>query len=182
MAVDVPGPLAPRGARFAAAFWDLSWLGLGSLLAVVVGFGFLFWRTRWGAVDAGDGDTALAAALVLSVVPTWLAWMLASLLGDGGTPGQRQLGLIVRGAANAWPAARLLRFALHPLSAAGWIWLAAILFLMGAPSVGWLLIVTAAAITLGGLGSVVLLGVGRRALHDLLARTNVELADGEQRR
>ena len=145
MTVDVPGPPAPRRTRFAAAFWDLSWLGLGSLLAVAVGFGFLFWRTRWGAVDAGDGDTALAAALVLSVVPTWLTWLLASMFGDGGTPGQHRRGLVVGPAVHGWPV-RLLRFALHPLSAPGWIWLAAILFLMGAPSVGWLLIVAAAVV------------------------------------
>ena len=173
-AADEPEQPAPRGARLAAARSDIAWLAAGSLLTLAVAFGFLFWRTSWGAVDASAGDTAIAAALLLSVVPAWLAWMLVSLLEDGGTPGQRRRGLIVRPGVRAWPGAPLLRFALHPLSAPGWLWLAAIMFLVAAPSVGWLLIVAAAIVTLGGLGSAVLIALGRRALHDLLARTTVE--------
>lgn len=165
---------APPAARFAAAASDALWLAGGSVGASVLALVFLFWRTSWGAVDAGTVDTAIAAALVLAPAPAWLAWMLVAAIADEATPGQERRRLVVLLHANAWPGARALRFALHPASTAGWLWLAVITFLLKAPWLGWLLVVAAIVVTLGGVGSAILIILGRRALHDLFARTRVE--------
>lgn len=164
---------AARGRRVAATVDDLARLALGTIIALAASIGFLFWRTAWGAVDATALDTAIATAVLLTPAPTWLSWMLAAALDDRATPGQHRRGLGVRFGRSEPSGLRLLRFAIHPLSAPGWLWLAAIAFLIGAPLLSWLLLFIASVVAISGLGSVALLALGRRALHDLLLRSEV---------
>ncbi len=165
--------LAPRWPRVAATLDDLARLALGTAVAFLVGMAYLFWRTSWGAVDATAADTAIATAVLMTSVPTWTAWMLAGALDDGATPGQRRRGLRVRFDGSDGSGVRLLRFAIHPLSGPGWLWLATIFFLLDTTLLSWLLLLFAAVVTLSGLGSLVLLMIGRRALHDLVLRSEV---------
>lgn len=167
-------PAAARRARIAATAGDLSWLAVGSIATFLVAFAFLFWRTSWGAVDATARDTAIAAALLLAPAPAWLAWMLVAAIADRATPGQQRQAIGVRftGADRRWK--RLLRFAIHPLGAPGWLWCGAIIYLLEVPLLSWLLFLVAAATLLSGLGSAFLLAVGRPALHDQILRSRVE--------
>lgn len=162
--------------RVAATAGDLGRLSVGVIGAFLAAMAYLFWRTAWGAVDATAFDTAIAAAVLLTPAPTWLAWMLAGAIEDRATPGQQRRAIVVRFARSEWTGARLLRFAIHPLSAPGWLWLATITYLLDAPLLTWLFMLFAAVVALTGLGSIVLLAAGRRTFHDLLLRTEVEAA------
>lgn len=165
-------PPARRPVRFAAVADDLGRLLVGSIATFLVALAFLFWRTSWGAVDATASDTAIATALLLAPAPTWLAWMLAGAIEDSATPGQRRRGIGVQ-FASPRRRARLIRFAIHPLSAPGWLWLAAIAYLLALGPLSWLLTFVAAAVTVTGLGSTILLALGRRSLHDLVLGSSV---------
>jgi len=165
---------APRTDRLLAMLADMAWLAGASIAAFVVALGFLFWRTSWGALDAGAGDTAIAAALLLTPAPTWLAWLVSSVLNQHASPGQRERGLVVAAAPQAWPSARLIRLALHPLSLPGWLWLSAITYLLAAIWLSWLFVLVTLVVGLTAVGSAILISVGRRPVHDTLAGTNVE--------
>ena len=165
---------APRSARFAAAASDGLRLAAGSLATLLVAIAFLLWRTSWGAVDASLVDSSIAAALILSPAPTWIAWLLSSVIEDAATPGQRRRDIAVGFQAAPWPGARLLRFAVHPLSVPGWLWLAAIAYLLDLPPLTAILSFVTVAVALTAVGSAILLAAGRRPLHDLLLRTEVE--------
>lgn len=166
---------AAPAARFAAAISDMRWLAMLSVGAFVIALGFLFWRSSWGAVDADSSDTAIAAALLLAPGPAWLARLLLCAIADHATPGQQRRQLVVGLAANARAGARLFRFALHPFSAAGWFWLATIAFLLDALWLTGLFLLAGVMVALFAVGSAILIILGRRALHDLLARTRVEV-------
>jgi hypothetical protein len=175
-APDRRSPLAPapRADRLFSMLTDIAWLAAGSIAAFVVAFGFLFWRTGWGAVDAGAGDTAIATALLLAPAPTWLAWLIVSVLDEHASPGQRERGLVVTTTAQAWPGAQLIRLALHPLSLPGWLWLSTITYLLAAIWLSWLFLLVVLVVALTSVGSAILIVIGRRPLHDILGRTNVE--------
>lgn len=166
------GSLASTHTRLAAAADDLARLVLGSIVVLIAAIGFLFWRTSWGAVDATASDTAIAAALLLAPAPTWIVWMLAGTTDDQASPGQRRRGIRVHFPSTGHRRA-LIRFAIHPLSAPGWLWLSAIAYLLALGPISWLLAFFAAAVTITGLGSIVLLALGRRALHDLILGSDV---------
>jgi len=168
------GRRASRSDRFSAAVSDLLRLAGGSVFAFLVAVAYLFWRTAWGATDAGATDTAIATALVLAPAPVWSAWLLAAAIDSGATPGQSRHGLAIRTLGDAGRRARIGRFAAHPLSLPVWLWLAALAFLGGAGLLSWIFAVTALLIGLAGLGSAILIAVGRRPFHDLIARTTVE--------
>lgn len=169
-------PRAPARAtdRLLSILTDVAWLTAGSIGAFVVALGFLFWRTSWGAVDAGAGDTSIATALLLAPAPTWLAWLISSVLDERASPGQRERRLVVTTTPQAWPGARLIRLALHPLSLPGWLWLSTITYLLAAIWLSWLFLLIALVVALTAAGSAILIVIGRRPLHDVLGRTNVE--------
>ncbi|MBT5773830.1 MAG: hypothetical protein HOH95_05585 [Dehalococcoidia bacterium] len=171
----LPSELAPRGARARAALSDLGVLLGGALVAVLVSLAYLLVRTSWGATDASDFDSALAAALLLAVPPTWAMWLLMSAVEHRATPGQRHAGLVVARDEGAGRGARARRMALHPISLPFWFWVVAVLLLLGVPLVPWAVLLWSALVGIGGLASVVLLAVRPRtpAVHDWVARTRV---------
>jgi hypothetical protein len=163
--------------RIAATVDDLIRLAVLSLVTGLVAFAYLFWRTSWGALDGGAVDTAIAAALLLAPPAAWTAWVLAAAL-EGATPGQARRGLLVRREATARRGALLLRFALSPLAAPGWLWLGAVWYLLAVPVFAALFALAAGVAALFGLVSLVLLAAGRRPLHDAIARTTVVETEG----
>lgn len=171
----LPSELAPRGARVRAALSDLGVLLGGSLASVLVSLAYLLVRTSWGAYDATDFDSALAAALLLAVPLTWAAWLLMSVAEHGATPGQRLAGLVVARREDGWRGARMQRVALHPMSLPFWLWAAAMLLLLGVPLAPWAVLLWSALVAIGGLASMVLLAIrpGTPAVHDWVARTRV---------
>ncbi len=171
----LPSELAPRSARVRAALSDLGVLLGGALVAVLASLAYLLVHTSWGATDVTDFDSALAAALLLAVPPTWAAWLLMSVVEHRVTPGQRRAGLAVARDADAWRGARARRMALHPISLPFWLWVVAALLLLGVPMVPWAVLLWSALVGIGGLASLVLLAVrpGTPAVHDWVARTRV---------
>ena len=171
----LPSELAPRGARARAALSDLGVLLGGGVAAFLVAVVYLLVRTSWGATDASDFDSALAAALLLAVPLTWAAWLLMSVAEHRATPGQRRAGLVVARREDDWRSARLLRMALHPMSLPFWLWVAAMLLLLGVPLAPWAVLLWSALVVIGGLASLVLLAIrpGTPGVHDWAARTRV---------
>ena len=172
----LPPGLAPRAARLRAALIDLGALFGGALVALMAGFTYLLVRTNWGSTDASDFDSAIAAALLLAVPPTWAGWLLLSVKEHRATPGQRRAGLVVARREDGWRGGRLLRTALHPLSLPFWLWSLAMLRpLLAVPVLPWPVLLWSALVVIGGLVSVVLLALRPRtpAIHDWVARTRV---------
>jgi hypothetical protein len=173
--VGPPSELAPCGARLRAALSDVAVLLGGALVAVLASLAYLLVRTSWGAYDASDFDSALAAALLLAVPPTWAVWLLMSVVEHRATPGQRRAGLTVVRGEDAGRGARTRRMALHPISLPFWLWVVAVLLLLGVPAVPWALLIWSALVAIGGLASVVLLEVrpGTPAVHDWVVHARV---------
>jgi hypothetical protein len=172
-AVDDAAIPAARAARAAALSFDLAVLLTAEGTALAAAVVYLLLRTSWGAVDAGAGDTAIAASLLLAVPPAWTAWLLAGVIAEGATPGQQRRGIAIARRTGSWRHARLLRSALHPSSVPAWVMLGALLWLAGLAPLGWLLLGWAALLLGAAVVSVVILAVApqRRALHDAVART-----------
>ena len=171
----LPSEFAPRGARLRATLSDVGVLLGGALVAVLVSLAYLLVCTSWGAYDTSDFDSALAAALLLAVPPTWAVWLLMSVVEHGATPGQRRAGLARPRNADTGRGAQTRRMALHPISLPFWLWVVAVLLLIGVPVVPWALLMWSALVVIGGLASVVLLAVrpGTPAVHDWVARARV---------
>lgn len=172
-AIAVTSPPPGRRRRAAAFASDLA-AGLAALLvACLVAAAWLLARSAWGRDDPADGDTALAFALIGAVPPAWLAWLALHLARDAATPGEGAAGLRVEGARNG--RRRLLRLAVHPLGASGWVWVALLLWVAGASSLALAPAIVAAAVAAGGIVSAAMLAVrpGARPLHDRLAGTRL---------
>lgn len=170
-----PSGATPRRARLHALAGDVGMLLGGSLLATLLAFAYLLVRTSWGATDVGDFDSALAAALLLAIPPTWAAWLLISVAEHRATPGQRRAGLVLAASETARRGAPQLRMALHPLSLPLWLWSAVMLLLLSVPVLPWLVVLWCSLIAIVGLASFVMLLVQPRspAIHDQLAGTRV---------
>ena len=160
-----------RWARLRALGRDLGALVAAETVVAALAVLWLVARTEAGRMDIGDGDAAIAMALVGGVVPAWLAWLALHSL-QGATPGQRHAGLLV---AAQRPRDHLLRLALDPRGLVGWLWLAALLWLGEARLLRWL-----ALFALAGVVAIVaasawlwLFGPHARALHDRLSRTTL---------
>ena len=172
-AVDDAAVPAPRAARAGALGFDVSVLLIAEGVALAAAVVYLLLRTSWGAVDAGAGDTAIAASLLLAVPPAWSAWLLAGVVVEGATPGQQRRGIAIARRTGSWRHARLLRSALHPSSVPAWVVLGALLWLAGLVPLGWLLLGWSALVLGAAVVSFLILAVApqRRALHDAVART-----------
>jgi hypothetical protein len=160
-----------RWRRVRALADDLAVLVAAELVVGIVATIWLVARTDLGRLDIGDGDAAIALALLGGVVPAWLAWLALAAI-DGATPGHRRAGLAIE-AARARD--RLLRIALDPRGLVGWFWLVTLLWLGEAVLVRWLALL-AFAVMLGlALTSLVLLLVRPETPppHDRFARTRL---------
>lgn len=168
---SISGTPAPRGPRLRALLSDLGALLLAEAAIAVAATLWLVARTDRGRLDIGDGDAAIALALLGGVIPAWLAWLALSAV-DGATPGQRRAGLAIEAAR---PRDRLLRLLLDPRGLVGWFWLVALLWLGEAVLVRWLGLL-AFAIVLGIALTSTVLWLFRPtspAPHDRLARTRL---------
>ena len=150
---------------------DLIYGGGASLLALLVASLWLFVRTAWGRDDVPAPDATAAAALLLAATPAWLVWTALRLIQRGATPGQARAGLRVTGRTRQ----RLLRLALHPLAAPGWLWLG---ILTGVATFNLVALACASigvALLLGGMVSAALavLRPTARGLHDRAAGTRL---------
>jgi hypothetical protein len=133
-----------RWLRVRALVDDLAVLVAAEMLVAAVATIWLVARTDLGRLDIGDGDAAMALALLGGVVPAWLAWLALAAI-DGATPGHRRAGLAIEAGR---PRDRLLRLALDPRGLVGWVWLVALLWLGEAVLVRWLALL-ALAVVLG---------------------------------
>lgn len=159
------------GRRVTALAIDLIYGGLASLLALFVALLWLFVRTAWGRDDVPTPDATAAAALLLAATPAWLAWTALRLAQRGATPGQARAGLRVAGRLRQ----RLIRFALHPLAASGWLWLAILTGVATFDVVALACAVIGVLLLLGGLATaaLALLRPGVRGVHDRVAGTRL---------
>ncbi len=180
---DTARPLsgqASRAARFRANLYDFAALIGGTALALLIASAYLLVRTGWGATDVGDADSAIAAALLLTIPPTWIAWQLISVSERAATPGQRRAHLRVEVREDGWPGARQLRTALHPLTIPIWLWLAALVGpLLAVPIIPLVILVWILLVAVAALSSLVLFAVrpGAPAVHDWVARTKVVVGE-----
>ena len=179
--LDAGSPAAPRTAwdaasglrwrRLRALASDLAVLVAAEILVAALAVIWLVARTDAGRVDIGDGDAAMAMALLAGVVPAWLAWLALHSL-EGATRGQRRAGLMVEARRRR---DRLYRLALEPRGLFGWLWLAALLWLGEVFLIRW---VGAFALALAA-GLVIasaaqwLVRPNAAPLHDRIARTRV---------
>lgn len=165
------GTPAPRILRLRALVSDLGVLLLAEAAVAVAATIWLVVRTDRGRLDIGDGDAAIALALLGGVIPAWLAWLALSAV-DGATPGQRSAGLAVQAAHTR---DRLLRLLLDPRGLIGWLWLTALLWLGEAVLVRWLALLAFAVVLGVALTSTVLwlFRPASPAAHDRLARTRL---------
>ncbi len=177
--VPTPAPV-PRRLRLAACLRDLGVLAAGLSAAALTAFAFLLARTAAGRFDAGAGDTALAAALMLAVPPTWVGWLAISIGRHGVTPGQHRAGLVRR---TTHPCSlprvrRLLGAALHPLTVPVWLWLCAMLALLAVPALPWLVLAWSGIVSVGAVGSLALLLSGWRSatIHDQVSCTRLRIS------
>jgi uncharacterized RDD family membrane protein YckC len=168
--VSLSVPPTSRRQRGLAVAIDAATLLVALVITTTVAVGWLLARTETGRLEVRDADARLAAALVLAVPPTWLAWLVPGV-ARGATPGQRRAHLEVRGSLVA----RVNRLALHPLALLLWGWLALTAFAFGTPRLGVAVAFLAAFVLALGLGSFVLWMISptSRALHDRLARTRL---------
>lgn len=172
----VTGVPPSRRARWSACASDLALGGGAMAVATVLGVAWLLIRTGGGARDAQSGDAAFAFALALAAVPAWLTWLAFDLATRGGTPGQRARLLVVEGA----PWRRVLRLAVHPVGAAGWLWLAVVAAIAVLPALTLLFASVATVVLAGGIVTA-LLTVRRRGepgVHDRVAGTKLTRITG----
>lgn len=160
-----------RWRRLRALLDDLATLLLAEAAVAVAATLWLVARTDRGRLDIGDGDAAVALALLGGVIPAWLAWLALGAVDDA-TPGQRRAGLTIAATRRG---DRLLRLLLDPRGLVGWFWLVMLLWLGEAVLVRWLALL-AFAVALGiALTSTVLwlIRPASPAPHDRLARTRL---------
>jgi hypothetical protein len=171
-----------RTRRFVAAAIDVATLLVAIVLAAVAGIGYLLVRTGWGLFDASVFDAFVAASLVLTMLPAWLACQAMRLMRRGATFGQDCVRLRLFMRDGAQPYAPMLRLAMHPLSIPGWLWLAALAGIAGIPWLQIVLLVPALLLFLGGIVSagIILARPGSPALHDRLAKTAVTRVEHHQ--
>ena len=160
-----------RRARLSAVAFDLALLAASILAATVLAAAWLLLRTEAGALDVGRGDAAVAAALFLAASPAWAALLTLEIVSRGATPGMRRAGLTVDGRTPA----RLIRFAVHPASAAPWLWATVVASLATVP---WLPIVLASmtiVVAAGGIlsAALALRRADARGIHDVIAGTSM---------
>jgi len=169
-----PARAPTRGERAAAVLIDLGVAVVATVAAAASALLYLFVRTGAGAADVGGGDSAVAAALVLAAPAGWLIWQGERARGGRGTVGQARmrLALAPAGARRMRPQARL---AAHPLSAIGWLWLAALALVLDAPVAALPAAALAAVWVLLGLAATVAVTrhPGSRPLHDRVAGTRL---------
>ncbi len=148
------------------AFTLVAWVSLGCLLASA----WLFVRSSYGAVDVEVRDAQAAAAVVLAMPPTWLAWYSRGLL-QGRTWGQTRGGVRVEGTARQ----QILRFVMQPLALPLWSWVTVIFLASGLPLVAAGVVILMGAITFGALVSSLewLFVADSRAVHDRVAGTRL---------
>ncbi|MCK9486507.1 MAG: RDD family protein [Dehalococcoidia bacterium] len=165
-----PGVPPSRRARWGAVAIDIL-VGAGLAAgALAGGTAWLLVRTEAGTRDVPSGDAAFAFALLLSAVPAWLTLLAFSLATRGATPGQRSRHLEVQGA----PWRRVVRLAVHPLGAAGWLWLAVVAMIAILPTLALLFASLGVTVLAGGvLSSLLALRRGEPGVHDRVASTRL---------
>jgi len=174
-----------RGRRLRAVAYDLTGLALGVVLAFVAGVAWLLARSEAGGVDVADGDAALAAAVLLAVLPAWVAWGALGRVRERGTPGQRAAGLeVVRESEGSRGVGGGLRAGcaavVHPLAVPAWLWLAAVVALAGYEVAALVPLALAGVAVLFGVLSFVLLLArpSMPSLHDQLAGVRIVARPG----
>ena len=169
-AAAVPAGVSRRARVRAVAFDLLVCAGIqagAGALAVLV---FVL-QTDGGARDLSTTTATTGWAIALAAVPAWLGLLGHSSALLAGTLGQRSAGLEVEGAS----ARRVVRLAVHPLSALGWLWLALVAALATIPGLPLLLTAAGLLVISGGVVSAVMLLRDPNALplHDRLAGTRL---------
>lgn len=174
-ASSMPAAATPAGvsrrARTRAVVFDLllcagSQVAVGALALVV----FML-QTGAGARDLTTASATTGWAVALAAVPAWFGLLGHSSALLDGTPGQRSAGLELEGT----PTRRVLRLAVHPLSALGWLWLAVVAALATIPGVPLLLVAAAFSVVAAGAVSAVMLlrDPNTLPLHDRLTGTRL---------
>jgi hypothetical protein len=171
---EAPAPVATpgRARRLAAVLADVvaalaAQLG-GLLLALV----WLLAVTDRGRFDPTVREAEVAWALLFAALPAWFAWLAVRAARHRQTAAQRRLGVRIEAATGA---RAVLRLALHPLTALGWLWFAGFATLLG----HWQLALGALALAGGWLAAGLLSGLlllrsrDARPLHDRLAGTRL---------
>lgn len=169
-AAAAPAGVSRRARTRAVAFDLLLCAGIQVAFGALAFLVFIF-QTGGGARDLTTATATTGWAIALAAVPAWLGLLGHSSALLDGTPGQRSAGFEVEGC----PTRRVVRLAVHPLSALGWWWLALVAALATIPGVPLLLAAAGLIVLGGGLISAVLLLRNPNALplHDRLTGTRL---------
>jgi len=164
------GPLSRRG-RVHAGLADL---GLYVLIQITFGtitLAVFLVQSGGGARDLTSSTATVGWAIALAAIPAWLGALGHATVTESATPGQRRAGTTVEGS----PVRRLVRLAIHPLSALGWWWVTVVAILATLPGVPFLLAaMTMSVATGGGISALLILrDPDARSLHDRIAGTRL---------